>query len=77
MSDKLKNLIELRKRKWDLEKVALERKIKDECNCFLQENQNLEISRIKRSKASKRYQKCRKSRSKSKSKKNISLCFEI
>jgi len=68
MSDKLKNLIELRKRKWDLEKVDLERKIKDECNCYLQENQNLEISRNRRSKASKIYQKCRKSRIKTKKK---------
>jgi len=40
------------------------RKINDECRCYLQENENLEISRNRRSKASKTYQKCRKLRTK-------------
>jgi len=44
------------------------KKIKHECFCFKQEEQNLKYMRIKRSETSKKYQRCRKLQNKKKKK---------
>jgi len=59
-TDKHKKITLLRIKKWKEEKVVLQKKITDECNCYLQEKENLQFFREKRTKFSKKYQKCRK-----------------
>jgi len=61
-SDKHKQITLLRIKKWNEEKVVFQTKIKDECNCFLQESQNLKYFREKRERWSKKYQKCKKTK---------------
>jgi len=68
-SEKLKKKIQqLRISKWKSEKVDFFKKIKHECFCFKQEEQNLKYMRIKRSETSKKYQRCRKLQNKKKKK---------
>jgi len=67
-SEKLKKIQQLRISKWKSEKVDFFKKIKHECFCFKQEEQNLKYMRIKRSETSKKYQRCRKLQNKKKKK---------
>jgi len=45
-----------------MKKLFYKKKITDECNCYLQEKQNLEFFREKRARFSKKYQKCKKTK---------------
>jgi hypothetical protein len=60
MSKRRKYVLELRKKKYEHERIEKEKKQKLACDCFKQETQNYKVYEEKKETATKRFEKCKK-----------------